>query len=88
MRLKFRIAILIWMTSGSILALGTIYLTEYLLIPLIIITFLIGGYCLSLRCPNCRKPVLHNPVKIFDMELYIWTSSIPSKCSKCGTVLN
>ena len=84
LRSKYRIAIFVWIVGGSILLLGTLYLTQYLLIPLIIVTFIIGGYSLSLKCPICGKPVLHNRVKIFGLELNIWTSWIPKRCTRCG----
>ena len=67
---------------GSLLGLGAMYLTEAFLIPLFIVAILIGGYCMSLRCPNCRKPVLLNPV--VGARFPIWTIWIPRKCSKCG----
>ena len=84
LRKKFRIAIIIWLVGGVLLALGTVYLTENLLILFILLALFVGGYCLSLKCPSCGKSVLHNPVKIFGAELYIWTAWIPKKCTKCG----
>jgi len=84
MRRRYRIAIIVWIVSGSLLLLGTIYLTDYFLIPLIIMTLMLGGYCLTLKCPECGKPILHNPINIFGRELYIWTSWIPKRCPKCG----
>ena len=72
------------MVSGFILLFGTVYLTEYFLVPLIVVAFVLGGYCLKLKCPNCGKPVLSNPIKVFGTELRIWTSWIPKKCTKCG----
>jgi hypothetical protein len=83
-RAKFRITLLVWMVSGFILLFGTVYLTEYFLVPLIVVAFVLGGYCLKLKCPYCGKPVLYNPIKVFGTELRIWTSWIPKKCTKCG----
>ena len=84
LRRKFRIAIIIWLVGGVLLALGAVYLTENLLILFILLALIVGGYCLSLKCPSCGKAVLHNPVKIFGSELYFWTAWIPTKCTKCG----
>lgn len=86
-RAKFRITLMVWMVSGFILLFGTVYLTEYFLVPLIVVAFMFGVYCLKLKCPNFGKPVLHNPIKIFGTEMHIWTSWIPKKCSKCGKEL-
>jgi len=87
-RTKYRIAILIWFIGGSVLLLGTIYLTQYFLVPLLILFCAIGIYVLSLKCPNCRKRVLHNPVTIMGKEFNIWTSWIPTKCTQCGRDLS
>jgi predicted RNA-binding Zn-ribbon protein involved in translation (DUF1610 family) len=84
LRKKFRIAIIGWIISGVSLALGALYLTENLLVLLIVVAVIIGGYCLSLKCPNCGKAVLHNPVKLFGMEFHMWTAWIPKNCTKCG----
>lgn len=83
-RTKFKLLVGMWLISGSILLLGAMYLTPYFLIPLFVVFGLIGFYSMSLRCPNCRKPVLFNPIKIFGKEIFIWTSWIPKKCTKCG----
>lgn len=87
-RTKYRLSLVMWLLSGSALGLGAMYITEYFLIPLFIVTLAIGGYCISLKCPNCGKPVLHNPLQIFGMDFYIWTSRIPKKCTKCGVQLH
>ena len=72
-RAKFRATLLLWMVSGLIFSFGTVYLTEYFLVPLIVVAFMFGVYCLKLKCPNFGKPVLHNPIKIFGTEMHIWT---------------
>ena len=82
-RARYRLALITWFVSGAILSLGAIYISEYYLIPLIITLFIVGIYTMSLKCPSCGKRVLHNPVKILGIELYIWTSWIPKFCTKC-----
>lgn len=86
-RTKYRLSIVIWFISGSILGLAAMYITKYFLIPLFVVGFVIGVYGLSLKCPNCGKRVLYNPLKIFRMEFYIWTSWIPKNCTKCNMQL-
>jgi len=87
LRTKFRVAICIWFIGGSILLLMAMYITEGFLIPLIGLQFLIGGYTMFLRCPKCRKPVLHNPVEIRGIKFNLWTSWIPKQCSMGSTEL-
>ena len=86
-RTRYRIAISIWLTGGSILLLGSLYVTRYLIVPLLMLFGVIGTYALSLKCPNCGKRVLYNPVRLFGKEFYIWTSWIPKECTRCGTDL-
>ena len=82
-RTRYRIAIFLWFINGTAFILGALYITKYFLIPLFVLFIGIGLYTISLKCPNCGKRVLHNPVTIFGVELYIWTSWIPKRCSKC-----
>lgn len=84
LRKKYRIAIISWIISGVSLGLGALYLTENFLVLLIIIAVIIGGYCLSLKCPNCGKAVLHNPVNLLGIEFHMWTARLPKNCTKCG----
>lgn len=83
-RSKYRIAICIWLIGGSVFLIGTIYLTNYFLITLLALFATVGIYTLSLKCPNCGKRVLYNPVRILGKEFYIWTSWIPKKCTRCS----
>lgn len=85
LRTKLWISIVMWFVSGSLLGLGALYLTEYFLIPLIIVAILIGNYCLYLKCPNCGKHVLLK--RVSGTKLYFWTACIPDRCPKCGIKL-
>jgi len=82
-RTKFKIAIFLWFLVGFPLLLGT-SISEYFFVPLFTLFLAIGLYTVLLKCPNCGKSVLNNPVKIFGTEFYIWTCWVPKKCSKCG----
>ena len=44
-------------------------------------------YASLARCPRCRMPVLLRPVKLFGMELYLWSLLSPERCSHCGEAL-
>ena len=66
-------------------------MTQYgglFIIPLIAFVFYLGFRALSLKCPSCGKPVLNNPIKLFGTEIFIITSHVPDKCTRCGTSLN
>jgi hypothetical protein len=84
-RFKFRVVVVLWFLLGS--AFLIMYISNYFIIPLLLVTAMLGMYSLSLRCPNCGKPVLHNHIEIFGIDFYIWTSWIPKKCKKCGVEL-
>jgi hypothetical protein len=86
-RTKVRILLAIWIISEALLLLGAMYLTPYFLIPLFTVLGLLGYYSMSIRCPNCQKPVLFNPKRFLKREIYIWTPKIPDSCTKCGTKL-
>ncbi len=41
-------------------------------------------YAFSAKCPKCRVPVLLRPVKLFGIEIYIWSIIAPERCRHCG----
>lgn len=61
--------------------------SEWFLIPLFLTLVLLGLGSLSLRCPKCDKLALNNPITVFGVEMYIWTSWIPKNCTRCGEPL-
>jgi len=87
-RTKYRITLGTWIISGFLLQLGATDITPFFLIPLFVVSGMLGCYVLNLRCPTCGKRVLHNPIRIFNRKLYMWTSWIPHNCTKCGTDLD
>ena len=40
------------------------------------------------RCPRCKAPVLLRPVRVFGMELYLWSIVMPQQCRHCGEALS
>jgi hypothetical protein len=87
-RTKYRIAIFLWLVNGSALGLGTVYVSDYFIIPLLFFLMLvIGLYTILLRCPHCAKRVLYNPFTFLGTTIWIWTSWIPKRCTRCGKEL-
>ena len=84
-RMRFRLTVAVWILGGIAVLLGTAPATAE---PVMIMGALaLGLYTLALRCPNCRKPVLHNPVTLFGSKVWIWTSWVPTRCTQCGELL-
>lgn len=46
-----------------------------------------GIYAFTARCPDCRMPVLLRPLKLFGIELYLWSLLAPKQCRHCGKPL-
>jgi hypothetical protein len=81
-RTKFRVAVALWVIGcAAVLGLAQPRVAQAILIPGV---FVVGLYTLALRCPRCKKPVLHNPVSVFGYRVWIWTSRIPPQCTQCG----
>ena len=87
MRKKLLVLYIIWFISGSLLALGSMYLTPYFLIPLFGTQVAIGILSLSIRCPECKQPVLKQKMKLFNFAFTYWGCLIPKKCHHCEVVL-
>lgn len=85
-RTKYRIAIFLWFLIGPALLFGT-HMSQYFFIPLFILFIVLGLYAVLLKCPECGKSVLNNPIRVFGTEFYIWTCWIPKKCTRCGIEL-
>jgi hypothetical protein len=45
------------------------------------------GYAFLSRCPSCRTPVLLRPVKLFGVEVFLWSLLTPRRCRHCGEPL-
>ena len=44
-------------------------------------------YGLSARCPKCSMPVLVRRIRLFGMELYLWSILTPERCRNCGAII-
>ena len=84
LRKRFRTILVLWFLFGSLLLLSSMYIGSYSLLLLFLTALVFAIYCISLKCPFCGKALLHNPVNLFGMEIYMWTAWIPKKCTKCG----
>ncbi len=83
-RARFRFALASWLVLGMLVLIWAVHYGGFRILLLFALQFSIAAYCLSLRCPQCKKPVLHNPIRLFGNQIYIWTSWIPKRCPKCG----
>ena len=80
---RLRLGYFLWFILGSVFALLFLYENNLFLIPLIGVFVLVGIHNFFLKCPQCGKAVLYNPVKVFGRDVNIWTAFPPAKCSKC-----
>ncbi len=46
-----------------------------------------GIYAFMARCPRCSMPILLKPVRLFGMQLYLWSLMAPERCWHCGEML-
>jgi type IV secretory pathway TrbD component len=83
-RTKLRFSYLVWLLGGILHILLILYVSKWFLVTFLVLFFGIALYTISLKCPNCKKPVINNPIHIFGMEIWLTTPWMPKKCSKCG----
>ncbi len=90
-RTKHKLILLIWLALFFVLGFGAwsfqagqLMLVGYFILTAIIYIF----YAFLARCPECRLPILLRPLRIFGMEIYIWSIVPPERCRHCGTVLS
>jgi hypothetical protein len=86
MKLKHKLILVytVWLIAGFSLLVLTVKVNNWFVIILMSLFFVVGGYAMSLKCPNCKKPVLNNPIHIFGLEIWGTTPWYPKNCSKCG----
>lgn len=87
LRKKLCMLYAVWFILGVILILGSMYITSYFIIPLIVVVIIIGIIAMNIRCPYCNKSVLSNKIKLFGFEFIVCTPWIPNNCPKCGKAL-
>ena len=84
LRTRLRLAILLWFVGGFSLIVLCVHLSRWYSVILLLLFLGIAFYTMSLKCPNCNKPVLNNPVRVFGIEMWLTTAWMPKKCSKCS----
>jgi hypothetical protein len=87
LRAKYRFVCLLFLANGMAIILLSLYASTLFLMALPILLLVCGFYAINLKCPVCSKPVLLNRVNNLGIEMYAYTPTIPSHCSKCGTKL-
>jgi hypothetical protein len=87
LRARYKFALLVFLTNEAAFIFLSLYVSEFFLATAFVVLFIFGFYAISLKCPVCGKPVLYNPVNNLGIEMYAYTPTIPSNCSKCGTKL-
>jgi hypothetical protein len=76
-RAKWKLSIAIWFLVGIPLGVGVVEVSEYFLIPLLLLFFGVGLYSLLLKCPNCGTRFYHPG--------FYW---IPKNCRNCDANLD
>ena len=87
MRNRVRLTTLLFVSNGLALLLAAHLLSKLFLFGLVILLVVCGSYVLSLRCAQCRNPVVHNPTNFLGVRMWMYTSWVPDQCSKCGSPL-
>jgi hypothetical protein len=88
LRAKYRFALLVFSVNEMALLFLSLYISEVFLIGVFVTLILTGFYVINLKCPVCDKPVLLSPIQNFRIEMYTYTLTIPTHCTKCDTPLN
>jgi hypothetical protein len=88
MRNRFGVILGIFFVGGFFLLWLTVEVSNWFLAPLL----LLFGVCallleIKFRCPQCRKSVFINPVRILGTDVWLAMPLIPAKCSRCGAEL-
>jgi hypothetical protein len=82
--------VMVWLALFFLLGFGAwnFQAGQLMLIIYLIVSFLAyGSYAFYARCPHCAMPVLLKPVKLFGMEIFMWSIITPERCRHCGEPL-
>lgn len=79
---KFKLVMAIWILY-DILVFSISRDVSRIAVWLYVGVAIVGVYLLLLKCPNCGKAVLNNPIEVFGVQWWIWTPWVPSRCTKC-----
>jgi len=84
-----RIVNICWFLGGFVIGLSAMYVSIWFGPGLFAYALLIHRWFVSIKCPQCEKPVGWNPIRICGVTLLEWwTPWVPKKCRKCGTDLS
>jgi len=88
-RTKHKIILIAWLALFIFLGSGVwsfqggeLMILAYLIVSVIVYVL----YAFLARCPACRMPLLLRPLRIFGMELYVWSLLTPDRCRHCETI--
>jgi len=90
-RTLHKLILLLWLAVFFMIGYGTWHFQagELMIIGYVLVSVVIYiVYAFSVRCPACEMPVLLRPVRIFGMEIYLWSLLTPPKCRHCGKPLS
>jgi hypothetical protein len=80
---------LVWWGGGAFLAIGALFLSEYFLIPLLLLFAVVVVMSLVwIRCPTCRKSARLREVSMGSGKLMFPLGFTESRCSRCGIDLS
>ncbi len=84
---KQKIVYVVWLSLFLLLGFaswrlqaGIVLVLTYMLISILFYWI----YAFSVKCPNCRMPVLLKQHTFLGAEFYTWSLLTPGKCRHCG----
>ena len=84
LRTRHNAILAIWFFGGLIFIFLSMSYSEFFLIPLLILLFIMGYLNYNLKCPNCDVPVLYKKIGIMGIEFRSFGGFVPEKCRNCG----
>ena len=89
LRQKSRRLDLVWWGGGAAFAIGALFLSEYFLIPLLLLFAVVVALSLIwIRCPTCTKSARLREVSMGSAKLVFPLGFTESRCSRCGVDLS
>ena len=83
-RTKAIVVVVAWPLLGFPLVVATAALSSWFLLILVPLFIALGVLSLTLKCPNCRWPVLNRKVHVAGFEPVFATPFAPRRCTNCG----
>jgi hypothetical protein len=90
-RAKQRVILLIWLASFFALGFGVWSFQAghlMIIVYLVLSVLLYALFAFTARCPRCSVPILLKPVRLFGMQIYLWSLTAPEHCRHCGETLS